>query len=228
MCRCRVVQAPIFPHHLAGWVYHNKLLAMIEYLHMGFELDLYHPRELRMVVWYLDYLLGVSASNQRTAAQHVLADEAYRTRGKVPECAPPFGGWRAHGFGASLLRAFTTCRRQSSRPKRIHAKQSGFQPSCCCRCTCRSSCSSPKPIRSSHAACSGYRARVAPAAVHPRSRPRRRTERSRLAGGMGGGPGTRSCCASFLTRACSRAHRQPSTAMRCAALTRGLMGPVRG
>jgi len=66
---------------MSGFVYRHKQSVMVSYLLLGFELELYHPREFRMVIWYLDFLLASSLGHQKATAQYVLDDEAYRVKG---------------------------------------------------------------------------------------------------------------------------------------------------
>ena len=71
---------------LSGFVYRHKQAVMVSYLLLGFELELYHPREYRMVIWYLDFLLASSLGHQKATAQYVLDDEAYRVKGARHGC----------------------------------------------------------------------------------------------------------------------------------------------
>ena len=106
---------------------------MISYLWLGFELELYHPREYRMVLWYLDYLLGVLINNHKMVAQYVLEDETYRTKRTFRACpyaarertravqahARTCKNTRARGTRVTHAHAPLPCRLELIPPRRI-------------------------------------------------------------------------------------------------------------
>ena len=148
---------PQFAYHLSTYVFGHKLSAMVSYLWMGFELELYHPREYRMVLWYLDYLLGVLISNTKIASQFVLADESYRAKGaravsfsRAPYCAGP-----TSDAAGPIRPARWAAVRQRSKRRRMHGKQNGWPKPSRCPSTSRFNCCSRTPCTRWRAACCG-------------------------------------------------------------------------
>ncbi|XP_065061823.1 N-alpha-acetyltransferase 35, NatC auxiliary subunit-like [Rhopilema esculentum] len=66
--------------HLAcfgSWVLYHTLKVMIEYILLGFELELFNPHEFHYVYWYLDFLAGWGINCLSRAEKLVVAQEQY-------------------------------------------------------------------------------------------------------------------------------------------------------
>jgi hypothetical protein len=51
------------PRYLGCWLLHNVAPLMVQYLVLGFQLELYSTDEYPMIFWYLDYIFGIAHQN---------------------------------------------------------------------------------------------------------------------------------------------------------------------
>ncbi|TMW55837.1 hypothetical protein Poli38472_008485 [Pythium oligandrum] len=52
-----------YPRYFTAWTLEQVVVLMLQYVSLGFELELYAPSEYSMVYWYLDYLYGSRLQN---------------------------------------------------------------------------------------------------------------------------------------------------------------------
>ena len=58
---------------------------MIEYLRYSFELQLYNDKDISLVMFYLDFLYGVIASNLNQQAEYVNSKQISKKKNKKRE-----------------------------------------------------------------------------------------------------------------------------------------------
>jgi len=63
-----------------SWVFDQTLQLLIHYLMLGFELELFNPKELPVSYWYLEYLLDIRMRNKEIAWR-----AKPKKKGKVPK-----------------------------------------------------------------------------------------------------------------------------------------------
>ncbi|PRP76015.1 n-alpha-acetyltransferase 35, NatC auxiliary subunit-like [Planoprotostelium fungivorum] len=68
--------------HLESWVLDLAVPFMVQFVELGFELELYHPTEYASIYWYLDYLQGFRLRNSQYVSSLVAEGESKKSKGK--------------------------------------------------------------------------------------------------------------------------------------------------
>ncbi|KAF0682415.1 Aste57867_25461 [Aphanomyces stellatus] len=78
-----------YPRYFTSWALEQTSALMIQYLTLGFELDLYTPTEYTTIYWYLDFLLGSRIHNLTNAWSFVEKLKTLTTSERSSAAAPP-------------------------------------------------------------------------------------------------------------------------------------------